>query len=542
MLDLDITQDDELASVCNQFISTMLPHEKFNSKLFISNLELFFRYIHLEEIHMEYYVILDHLRQLSQLAVMAMRGPEAYVPTLTRERLAERVETIIPDIIYSKSTDIKPWLEREGLPTNLNVEMIKEQAQQKLYNRVMSLYDECFNLQIPSEEAVSLVPLLKTVFTLHISERSINNQARILRSELRIGNKVYQGSAGWLEYTQSTTSELELRLSDETDDNVLCIDSVAKGLQLLHDSAQQCTPIAPYGIPPVDAETPMRTHILSILVGPENVGKTMFMIGNVVVPLLVADKIVVVMCGETTKGITVSNIIVSYIYAKYGIQVRPIDLAEPEKCPPNVQKIIGMAMHTLFTAGHLILTDAFTYGKVYSELADLYAKYHFDAVAIDHSCALRGSVTPKAGNEALRANVTSLSKDVKEFRRDFPVYISVLSHPSSDANKAIAGGKELNSFATKGSQDLSADADDIYVFRSSNELYKQGLVAFENKKRRFAPRIVDTMFLRTHFNVACMEYREEDQANKYSASVDAMNAIKRVEELYDDAENEYTLS
>ena len=54
MLRIDILQDEELQEAVKIFISSLLPHENYDSTYFIRNLEVIFKYIKLEEFQMEY--------------------------------------------------------------------------------------------------------------------------------------------------------------------------------------------------------------------------------------------------------------------------------------------------------------------------------------------------------------------------------------------------------------------------------------------------------------------------------------------------------
>ena len=112
----------------------------------------------------------------------------------------------------------------------------------------------------------------------------------------------------------------------------------------------------------------------------------------------------------------------------------------------------------------------------------------------------------------------------------------VLSHLSAGAKESIEKGKPIEGFPTKGSQNLSADADEVFVLRDDINLRKEGLLALENTKRRDASRLDNYVILKKMFEVSHFEYNERYQATDTSLSVDADMALMNLENLYGDAE------
>ena len=166
-----------------------------------------------------------------------------------------------------------------------------------------------------------------------------------------------------------------------------------------------------------------------------------------------------------------------------------------------------------------------------------YEKYKCDAYIIDHSFALTGGYDGDNG----KRNIDNLAKDARNFRKNYPVYLMVLSHPSSYAKEYLSKDKKVNYSATKGSQNLSTDADDVFVLRDNEVLQKEGLLAIENTKRRDASVIHDNIIMRKMFDVSHLEYDEKYQAKSASLSIEADAALQNLEEFYNADNDLYSL-
>ena len=240
------------------------------------------------------------------------------------------------------------------------------------------------------------------------------------------------------------------------------------------------------------------------------------------------------MCGENEKGQIYSELLINYIYKKYNFFVTPSHLADVSLCPENIQKVINLAMVELYESGNLILRDSYSYDNLYNELVADYDKHHADIYFIDHTFSLTGGISGDNG----KANIDKLSKDLQAFRKTYPVCVIALSHPSADAKDAIKHDKSIVTSPTRGSQNLSIDADDVYVFRSNEVLAKEGLLALENTKRRKASVLENRVILKKQFDVSHFIYDEKNQASSTTVSAEAEASLAALEELYnqDDAD------
>ena len=503
MLKIDILQDEELQEAVKIFISSLLPHENYDSTYFIRNLEVIFKYIKLEEFQMEYRLLLSALSNLKRLCVSF----QDYKPQLTLETFESLLEVSIGEAVMDHSLGVTEWLAYEGLESNLENEMVKDTACQKLFQRCEDLYNDCFEMAISSTDVLDREPELRAAFLATIGQQSVNTQVSIIRSGTRIGRKKLNGFDDWLQYTSQMATEIKRRLDDSDGDNRISVDSVENSTKLLSQLNEYCVPIAKWGIDPLDDYTPILKHRLVVVVANENIGKTKFCVDKAT-NVLLEGKSVAYMCGESSPAKVYSDILINYIWKKYDIGVTADYLVDPSECPDEVQKAIGMSIDELITEGRLTLCESFSYDTVYSELVDLYNQRAFDCLVIDHSCALSGTV----GTGSMKDKVDSLAINLRIFKKAYPVCILVASHPSVTAKDALTRGKAITQSPTKDSQTLSNEADEVFILRDNETLQKQELLILQNYKRRDAARVLDDIYLRKRFEVSALIYDESQQA------------------------------
>lgn len=522
MLKIDLLQDEDLRGCVCKFISGLLPHDKFDSSVFSQNLNQLFAYIHRDEFQMEFRLLLNALSDLGKLKATI----PSYEPSLTRETFESLVTVNVYEAVINPEVGMKEWMDYEGMPSNMSLAKVREEASQKLYNRAIDLYDECFALEQDSREVLNLVPELKAAFMSNVSEQSIIAQTDIIRHGLRIGRRNLYGYDDWFNYTLKSFSEIRERLREAEDSRTVMVNSVEASKALLSELHGLSVPIAKYDIPEIDRYTPILRHRLVVVVGKENIGKTKFAIDKSVNVLLAGYK-VVYMCGESQKAKVYADILTNYIFKKYGIFVRSEHIANPDDCPEEIAKIIGMSIDDIVSQGRLILSDEFHYDTLYEEMQGLYDTCKFDMMVIDHSCALAGTT----GDGSLQAKITKLAQDCKDFRKANPVCIMVTSHPSTTAKETDNKGKATMDSPTKGSQNLSADADEVFVLRDNETLRKQGLVSLENTKRRDAGKVLELIILRKRFEACAFIYEPELQTADKLTELKSAEALQALENI-----------
>ena len=537
MISINLIEDEDLQDVLKKFISGLLPHKNYNSTFFSNILHSVFKYIHLEEMCMEYYVLFKVLNDLNKIKSLHTE----YTPSLTKVTLSNVISNQIADEIVNPILGVKAWLRYEHLEDNLEIETVRQEACAKVYNRCMELFDECFSMEESSADVINYLPSLKAAFIAHSCNQALGAQVRIIQSQYRLGKNMYSGYADWLKYTSRITSEINERLNAADEESIVQVDSLDKANTLLNTLKEQFIPLANYGIPEIDGEdafsgTPMLRHRFVVVVGNENIGKSMFAKDQAINLILEGHK-VLYMCGENAANKMYSELLVNYIWKKYNYFVTPAHIQNIEDCPEHIRKVINLSMANLIDSKSLILRDSYSYDNLYTELVADYEKFNCDAFIIDHSFALSGGYDGDNG----KRNIDLLSESIKNFRKYYPVFCLVLSHPSTNAKEMIAKDKKIEYSATKGSTNLSTDADDVFVLRDNETLRKEGLIAIENTKRRDADRLNDNIILRKMFEVSHFEYDAKYQAKAASLSIGTDAALHSLEEMYNFNDDEFSL-
>lgn len=516
MLKINLIEDEELRGVVNTFISALLPHENYDPSMFTTTLATLQKYIKFDEFRMEHRLLIIALVELGKIKIAI----ETAEPRLTRQTFEKILEASIMDAIVRPELGVFEWLKYEGLNTNLAIPTVKEDACQRVCGRALDLYDECYEMQQSSVDVINHEPELKAAFIAHTSVQCINFQSEILQGEASLGRKRYRGAVDWLQYTKKMTAEIEERVSSADSEKVLRLDSIEGSYKLLSDLSELLVPIADYGIPELDQFTPIMRHRLVVVVGKENIGKTKFAIDKAVNVIRVGGH-VVYMCGESEKATVFADIMINYIFKEFGIIVRSEHLAAPSMCPDDVRKVIGMAVETVISKGGLTLCDSFNYDTLRSELDTLYENCKFDLVVIDHSCALSGTT----GDGSLKAKIDKLAYDCRDFKKAYPVCVMVTSHPSVASKETAKNDRTTNDSPTKGSQNLSTEADEVFYLRDNDTLVKQNLVMLENTKRRNAGRVTEPIVLQKRFDVSAFIYSPDLQSGSTRMGLDRESAL-----------------
>lgn len=530
MLYVNILEDDNLQEVLSQIISGLLPTPNYLAEYHTDILTNVLDLIHLDEMSGEYYVMFSLLVEINKIRLKS----ETKKNLITKQAVESALTNNVYTLVRQDEVRMQEIMLSEGYGCNFDIETDVLNACKLLSKRTMSLYDKCFNMRMRSDEVVSLLPTLKEALLANVAETSLQVQATILNAEMKIGRNKYIGSKGWLDFITSQQTEISKRL-ESLDEGTIVIDSIDKAEELLNSLEDLYQPLADYDLPPLDDETPMLRHRLVVICADENTGKTRFAI-NCVGNLLMQNKKVVFMCGENTQSLTLADFLSNYIYKKYGLRLTSKMIAQKNSLPEDKQKLINLATAEIAT-GKLILVSAFSYDTLYNDLQALYEREKFDAVFIDHSLALKG-------NGTIFDNITQLAIQTRNFKKDFPVYIQVLSHFSTTAKEALAKGKPIESSPTKGNAILSAEADDIFLLIKNEMLDKQNLLAIFNYKRRNAAKVLQHMIVRKKFDVSSFYYDSALQNSIDGIDLTAEQALLDIDKYHnsnDEEDNETEL-
>ena len=494
--------DSDLTDTLNRVVSGLLPHEKYVPETFVSLFPVLKTVIPTNDARGTYYVMFTIFDKYIALANSFPAGQ--FKVSITRERFVNAVENNLPDLVQDPKSDINRLMTEEGKSSDITIPTVQDEAMGVLFEKTMALYDLCYEMERSAEDALSDLIPLKDCIRANMIETCMTNQRTVLSIGMRVGRKSYRGTKGWLEYTSNSLRELT-DLDYASQEDLVCND--VSSIDLLREKCQELhEPVGLYGIPPIDASTPMMAHRLVTFVARENTGKTKVMV-NLIASLIRAGKKVYYFCGETPKESILIDVASSYIYQEYGLffEASTFFGAGFKELTTENKQIVSSALARVTTSG-LVVSNVLEYDTVTPTISH-YATEGYEAFFIDHSQSLRGRKGRKIGDL-----VTGLALDCREMKNMYPIYIAIASHPSTGFKDLLQKGdtNDTQLSVTAQSAALSQESDEIFILHEDDYLKKQNLLAWTVNKRR-GPKTVSTVYIRKEFGVSAYYYDPKDQ-------------------------------
>lgn len=507
---LNFYDEDFLLPSLNKVFSGFLPHAQYEKDKFISLYSGLISILNIEDTSGPHFILYNVLSKFYALHCMMQ-----VVEPLTKERFLSTLENNMNDLVLDPRSDINNILKHEGIVhSDLRIPTEKENAMQLLYSKCVELYDTCYDMQISTEDAIAELINLRDAISHNLIELSIEQQKIILYEGLKTGHRHYAGSEGWISFASGTIRHLQDLQSNSAD--ILECDSLDK-LALIDKAAKESIePLGVYNLPVLDDITPILKHRFTVLVAKENTGKTK-VATCLAASLLVQGKKVYFACGETASHILFYDLLSAFLHLKYGLFCERHTLISEDysDIPPEYIQTINLAKAELATSG-LVIDDKLTYDGVDSTIRSYYNK-GVEAFFIDHSQSLRGR-----NNRELGELVSQLAIDCRDLKRDLPIYIMLLSHPSSEVKTLMQNDpsklRDSQLSVTARSSIPSQEADELFILYETESLHEQGLLGWVTNKRRGAPK-PKTFYIRTAFAVSCFHYEEKDQTGVNSDNV-----------------------
>lgn len=520
-------KDESLCDAVNVVISGLLPHAEENIEKFgilYNALRTVLPMDSVRGLHYIMYYILDKYHELASVV-----GKEKFSIRLTREKFDSAVSNNLPDLILDPAVEVARLMEEEGKSADLNIPTVQQEIMATVYDKVMELYDTCYDLEKPYEDAMSGLIDLRTAVQTNMIETGLSLQRAILSTGVKYGRKFFRGTEGWLEFTQLLTRELtELQMLGE--DDLVC-DSV-EVLSKIDTAVKEIgEPIGEYGIPVLDDFTPILKHRFAVLVAKENTGKTK-VVEKIIASLIRKGIKCFFACGESSKEGVEMEIVSSYIRQEYGMYF-PVMCLTGEgyaQLSPEDKQIVSTAKARVATSGLAISTDT-EYDNVISKFTRYYG-LGCEAFFIDHSQSLRGRKGRK-----IAELVTELALNCRDFKRAYPVYVMLTSQPSTNLRDLLQKDsmQDMQISPTAQSASPYQEADELFILNETEYLKRQGLLQWITYKRRGASK-PDSVYVKKEFNVANYVYDPKYQGAEEMTSEDMKSLIGQLGEgeIYDD--------
>lgn len=530
MLEVNILSDDNLGEVLDNILGGMLSTVDLteDSPSLTRMLNMTFSYVRLEEMHMEYYVLFSYLNEINKILSTDIQ----IRPTLSRESLDRILTSDLEALVHKPEVRMKDWLREQAMATNLEVLTNAELAMSKLYQRTMELYDKCKALSVTPEAVIAERVALSRAYVRNVSTVLVNQQITVLNGVLRSGRETYEGPLGWLEYSSKCVAEIQARINEAESDSTY-IDDIGIVQEVFKGSSASMASLCSLDIPPLDDMWLMHRHGLNIICALENVGKTKFLV-MCATKVLLAGHNVRIMFGESQKSSILASIMVAYIYHKDGLFIRPEDIknlndpyADPdslEDIPEDVKRVIRKAFVEVVQKKQLVLKAAYSYDNLYEELKADYEERPFDFLGIDHSCTLL------TGRNTMKDNIDNMSGMLRDFKRNYPVCIMVLSQLSTAAKQDLASKGWVENSPTKNSSTLSQEADRILILNDKGSLVGKGMLSAQTYKAREVDKLDRLIMLKKDFAVSNLVYdpklqKIDDNTVEMAQAMDTINNL-----------------
>lgn len=518
--------DDELKDNLDTLISGMLPHENYDSLLFMDIHENILRYVKEDEMPLEYKILFNIIGDVIKINISTSK----FNPIISRDSVDIVLSNSLMRFISTDGYKYKEWFENRGIVPNFEVMTSVELASSKVYEEVMNVYDRCYEKKINSNEALTNLVAFKSAFLECVTITITQLQVEIIQGSLKYNRKFYKGPEGWISFMNMTLAELNNRMNDELHSESNHLNSLEKAITYLEKARAMAVPISSYGIPPLDNTIPLVSNRLTVICADEGIGKTQFctyLANNTIRD----SRKVLYMFGESDASELFTIVLRNFIYKKFQRFVTVDDIKYPENASEDVQKLINLGVTELYKTGCYIDRQAYTYENLYEELVADYEKYHMDLVIIDHSASLNSTGELKTEKERIDA----LAIAVRNFKRDFPCQVIVTSHLSVEGRmELVKHGKIYHASPTRGSGNLSKEADDVFVLTVTEKLEKQSLRGLHVTKRRGASKhSIGSIVLKVLYNCGEWVYDKRLQNEEYN-SVEVDAAVKNLEAFYEE--------
>lgn len=505
MLIFDFEEDTHLLTTLKECLSTLLPHKNYDYKYFNSTINAVLNYIHLDEMPEPLYILYKYLDELNSLSTL-IKDSE---PRLEREQLISNMEVSLEDYLKKNKRKIEKWCSKNSELLNLDIEQHFEKALQMLASETLSVYDECFSMEISSASSLTILITLSESFKTNIGRTMIVKQAEIADKGLYLEGKKLVGADDAVEFCRNTIYERDARLNYDLDTNNIQMNSI-EAIQKVRDiNTRLAQKIHDWGMPPIDDKTPMLAHRLVTIAGGPNTGKTAYCT-DLSARCIMDGKKVLYMSGETPPSVIQNAIWSKYIKRRYDKYITEAEVMGLEPMTEEQERLFNVAATEMADKGCLRIVESFSYDNIYEELVLEYKKFPFDVLIIDHAGALE--YLGKKRLNSIKEMVDSESIQLRKFKKAFPVCAIVCSHLSSTADKELLKHTHLDtSEITRDSNIWFKESDEVFILLSDDELLARNCIEVQVKKRRLVRAPREHIVLSIDDIVNTFDYKEELQ-------------------------------
>ena len=494
-------EDESLCDALNRVISGMLPHDNYDNgfaKVYPA-LSIVLDKSSVSGIHYIFFSVFEKYYTLKNAI-----NQQDFAVRITRERFESALVNNLPDWILEPQLKLSDLMNKEGKSADINIPTVQEEAMQIVFSYAMNLYDTCFDMALRYDDALASIVDLKDCIRLNVIETGLQMQRKIVSTGMNYKGKFYRGSTGWLMFSQILIKEVA-ELDSRIDGALMC-NSLDILPQLEASATEMSVALANYGIPQLDDKTPMLRHRLVVFVAKENTGKTR-VVTHLIATLIRAGVKPYFACGEMSTELAFLQVVSSYIYQEYGLYFETTDLVgDGYNILSEEDKQVVQTAKAAVSLSGAIFDSELEYDNVIPTFEEAYGR-GCEAFFIDHTQTLKYR---QSRGRTMKDMVSQLAIDCRNFKREYPVYVCLTSHPSVDLKDLFQKDKttDIQKSPTAQSATVSQEADELFILVDSEYLSKQNLLQWIVYKRRFGIK-PPPFYIRKLFNVSSYEYCSE---------------------------------
>lgn len=537
----------ENRDVINKILSGCLPHENFDVEVAHDILSELFRTVPIEETYGIMYVFFKAFRNM-QILKMYMKG---FSSVLRHESFEAAVQGSVSQLLQDENFRAKEFFDEYGKVYNFEIPQENADAQSFIFSEAMAVYDELFDMAIPTSECESWINILKEGMEVDLTKQIFSLGGKALTKGVYVGRDFCRGPMEARKLIRAAANEVDTRITimngSMTDLNIATpITSYANSRMFDEKNALNIRDLYYMGFEPIDDHYCVRTPDIITIVADEGVGKTRFAVDQAYKALVNGCNVHYI-CGETDKLELKKRIEAQHIYNMYGLQFSPRELMNYDKLPiTDMDQLdetivkINFAIKDLYENpkhGTLILQQSVYYESFSQDIRKYHEAYKTDIVFVDHVLAMQsnGDMTPMGRLINKQARVTYLFQQEDQLVKECNICFFNLSHPSTHTSQELRQGIKPSTRAGAESAESSRYASFIGILNTNDELKRQDMVLlYVNKIRGDAP-ITDTIVLQRNGFGNQHEYRRDIQ--QYAQQMEPLSA-EDTASLFDDGEGD----
>ena len=525
MIKLDFHGDEDLTLSVKRVISSLLPHDNFDSDFFVTGLSGLTKLIHPNEMPIEFWLITEVLSEINKIKITV----PSYQPRLERDSFLHIIASNLEDFINNNTRELKEWAEYNSMDLDYSIPEQVQNVQVAVYNSTIELFDSCFELAIPSNQVPMLLVSLQGDFKSNAMRTCLKIQFEMMERGSWIGRRKFLGADDTFEYIRSFTSDFRLRLSEVNDNEVVQLDDPSKLAEVNKLNESQSQVIAKWDIPELDDYTPVLRNRMVVLAADPNAGKTSYLMNRASRWIFKYGAKVAFISGESTINKIKNGISSNHIYREYNKFVSPEQIIGLTDSAEEAKRLINISDMDIANSGKLILGTSLTYDNFYEDAKKLYEESKFDILIVDHTGSMRTASNSKLYD--IKQKIDTMIYQARQFKNDYPVCIVFASHLSINAQNDLKKFGRVYSIPTKDTGDPNKEADEVFILYRNETLEASSLSALQIYKRRAPMKPKHDIILKVRPNVIDAEYLPELQAQ--GSKLDKDEALNKVNKLID---------